>query len=379
MRNLGGLREFEEEYNKPRKALSLTPGEVRKLERQQFPTSSHSSRLEDMSDEQVSQASEAARKWLFTILDYHGRSMERDQEMRMFRLAVEKEMEDRTGDWTDLEQLYMSLSSLELTSPEDRLKAGFMVVLHGNLSERLRDVSEAAAILTERLQYESNMGAETTAMLNRIAQRTESIKVDHFACAVPLSLLTTIAHNTSVVDDNAGCCPICQNSYTDLSEFTVEELLADYPVRIKYCDHIIGKACLEQWMVTPKIDEAKYPYRTCPLCRVDIEGIETPEALEVLRTHLLSQRRGGECLRRLVYDYGVQVEESVEAVAACISEEIACKELLAEVRRQGGNEMQERALKARLEQLNKEKWMWGFKGDGSWKQVSEAWMNSTDS
>ena len=132
-------------------------------------------------------------------------------------------------------------------------------------------------------------------------------------------------------------------------------------------------------MVTPKIDEAKYPYRTCPLCRVDIEGIETPEALEVLRTHLLSQRRGGECLRRLVYDYGVQVEESVEAVAACISEEIACKELLAEVRRQGGNEMQERALKARLEQLNKEKWMWGFKGDGSWKQVSEAWMNSTDS
>jgi len=379
MRNLRDLREFKQEYNKPQKALSMPPGEVRKLEREQFPTLSHSSRLEGMSDEQVSQASEAARKWLFTILDYHGRSMERGHAMRMFRLAVEKEREGRKGDWTALEQLYMALSSLELTSPEDRLKAGFMVVLHGNLSERLRDVSEAAAMRTERLQYESDMEAETMAMLDQIVQRTESIKVDHFACAIPLSLLTAIAHNTSVVDDNAGCCPICHNSYTDLSEFTVEELLADYPVRIKYCGHIVGKACLEQWMVTPKIDEAKYPYRTCPLCRVDIEGTETPEALEVLRTHLLSQRRAGECLRRLVYDYGVQVEECVETVAACISEEIACKELLAEVGRQGGSEKQERGLKARLEQLDKEKWTWGFKGDGLWKQVSEAWMNSTDS
>ena len=208
MRNLRGLREFKHEYNKPQKALSMPPGEVRKLEGQQFPALSHSSRLEGMSDEQVSQASEAAQTWLFTILDYHGRSMERGHAMRMFRLAIEKEMADQKGDWTALEQLYMALSSLELTSPEDRLKAGFMVVLHGNLSERLRDVSEAAAMRTERLQYESDMEAETMAMLDQIVQRTESIKVDHFACAIPLSLLTAIAHNTSVVDDNAGCCPI---------------------------------------------------------------------------------------------------------------------------------------------------------------------------
>ncbi|CAA9962844.1 zf-RING-2 multi-domain protein [Pyrenophora teres f. maculata] len=380
LRNLRGLRKFEKEADRSRQALSMTPGELRKPEQQHFPfdTSKHPLRLADMSDEQVRQAAEAAQAWLFTMLDYHGRTMNRDQEMRLFRLAVEKE--GRRDVLTDQEQLYMALSDPGLTSPEDRLKAGFMIVLHGNLAEKLQDVSEVASRRIQCLIHESYMDAGMMDAFDHIADRMEFIKVDHFACAIPLSLLTTIAGNTSVIDDNAGCCPICQNSYTDLSEFTVEELLADYPVRIKYCGHVVGKACLEQWMMTPKIDEAKYPHRTCPLCRVKIEGVETPAppALLSLRNHLLADGRALKSLRKLMYEFGVHVEESIEAISACMSEEIACLELLAEVERRGGDDKEQKmVLKGRLDQLNQEKWVWGFKGDGVWKQLRDGWMNST--
>lgn len=379
MRNLRDLRKFGQEYDKPRKALSMTPGELRKLERQHFPTLSHPSILEGMSDEQVSQAAKAAKEWLFTVLDFHTRTMAKDHEMRMFRQAVEKELGDGRKDWTEQEQLYMALSNLELTSPEDRLKAAFMVVLHGNLPDKLEDISKAAAIRTERLQDHSDADAELVDMLEQIADRTQSIEVDHFACAIPLSLLTTIADNKSVVDDNAGCCPICQNSYTDLSEFTVEELLADYPVRIKYCNHVVGKSCLEQWMITPKINEARYPHRTCPLCRVKIEGVEAPKTPRELQKHLLKDRRALESVRKLVYDFGVTVEESIDTILACMSEEIACNELLAEIKRGGGDKEKDSVLKGRLDTLKKEKRVWGFRGDGVWRRLREEWMNSTKS
>ncbi|KAI1538659.1 hypothetical protein PtrSN001C_003367 [Pyrenophora tritici-repentis] len=382
LRNLRNLRKFEKEADESRQALSMTPGELRKLERHHFPLNTliHPLRLGDMDDEQVRQASGAAQAWLFTVLDYHGRTMGREHEIRLFRLAVEKER--RRDDLTDQEQLYMALSNPGLSSSEDRLRAGFMVVLHENLPERLQDVSEVAGRRTRRIIEESNMDDEMMNIVEFIVERTQFIKVDHFACAIPLSLLTDIAGNTSVVDDNAGCCPVCQNSYTDLSEFTVKDLLADYPVRIKYCGHVVGKACLEQWMVTPKIDEAKYPYRTCPLCRVKIEGVEspTPAALLSLRNHLLADGRATITLRTMLYEFGVDVEESVETICACMSEEIACLELLAEVERRGGDyKEQERVLKYRLEQLKKEKRVWGFRGDGIWKKFRDDWMNSTDS
>jgi hypothetical protein len=55
-----------------------------------------------------------------------------------------------------------------------------------------------------------------------------------------------------------GGFPICQYSYTVLSTTnTVADLLSDFPVRINYCGHVVGRACLGKWMATPPLHEIK--------------------------------------------------------------------------------------------------------------------------
>jgi hypothetical protein len=161
---------------------------------------------------------------------------------------------------------------------------------------------------------------------------------------------------------------------TTSEAFQIEDLLADFPVRIKQCGHIVGKACLERWMITPKIDEAKYPYRTCPLCRTKIEGVKTPKVPQTLLKHLRADRRALETVHELVYGYDIELNECLDLVVACMSEDIACKELLAEV--VGGYDREEKYLSDKLAELRKETWAWGFRGHSVWAKLRDEWMNS---
>jgi hypothetical protein len=139
-------------------------------------------------------------------------------------------------------------------------------------------------------------------------------------------------------------------------------------------------------MSTPKIDEAKYPHRTCPLCRVKIEGVKAPEVPQALLKHLREDRRALETVRELMYGYDIELSECLDLTVACMSEEIACKELLAELGRSktamgGGVNGQlyvreEKVFSDKLAELRKEKWAWGFRGDGIWGQLRDEWMDS---
>ncbi|KAG9193384.1 hypothetical protein G6011_03419 [Alternaria panax] len=376
IRSLRDLRKFGQGHMNPRSALPHAQVELRKLEQQHFPSPLHTSRLTSMSDGETDQEAEAARLWLFSMLECQDRVMSRQHELGMFRRAVEKQMKGQQEEWTDLERLYMALTDHNLASPEERLREAFMVVFHFNYAGRRRDVSEAGAKLTERLQRSSGMDAELFEMREAIFERTQSSTVDHFACAIPLCLLTDAANNTSIVDDNAGCCLVCQNPYTSLTDRPIEELLADYPVRVKHCGHVVGKACLEQWMRTPKIEEAKYPYRTCPHCRTKIEGVKSPPVPKGLLDHLKINRRAMETVRELTYGYDLEREEHLSAIGACMSEEIACMQLLSKVKWTEGGAKDRRVLEDKLTGLRKEKWAWGFRGDGIWAKLREEWMNS---
>jgi hypothetical protein len=373
LRSLKDIHKLAQQHSKPEDVLCISPEELRRLERQRFPCSS---RLDSMKDAQVAREAVAARKWLLTVLGCQNKAMLRDQEMRMIKLAVGKQVNGRQGDWTEKERLYMALTDYKLSSSEHRLRAGFMVTLHRNLAERLQDVSRLFAVHNDRLQRRSDDDAGFLNTLAAIADKAVSITVDHFACTIPLAQLTATANDTAIVDDNAGCCPVCQNRYTALSEFGIDELLADYPVRIKHCGHVVGKSCLEQWMMTPKIEEAKYPHRTCPLCRVKVEGVKSPETPRGLRQHLKDDRRAMEALHELIYGFGVELEDCISAVVGCMSEEIACTELLAEVTRSGGDKKRYEVLKDKLEDLRKEKRVWGFRGDGVWVTLRGEWMDS---
>ncbi|KAF1941031.1 hypothetical protein EJ02DRAFT_455470 [Clathrospora elynae] len=372
MRNLRGLRNFGQEHNNPQSVLSMTPEVIRKFNQQHLLGSPGSSRITTLTDDELEQEASQARPWLFGLFDCHERLLDREHQMRMFRLAVEKQMAGCSDHWSEMERLYMALTDYELGTPEERLRFGFLVVLQLNLSGQLQDVSKLATVRTDRIQRAATMDAELDELRAQIVEKGRSMKVDHFACAIPLSLLTATANNVSVIDDNAGCCPICQNSYTAVSDFSIEELLADFPVRIKHCGHVVGKACLEQWMATPKIEAAKYPHRTCPLCRIKIEGVTAPRVPDQLSQHLKSDRRAMDTVRELVYGWDVELEECLESIVTCMSEDIACRELRAVIT----SKKEGKVLDGRIAELRKEKWAWGFRGDGVWGRLRDEWMDS---
>lgn len=372
MHNLQDMHKFRKSHDKLEDLLCLEPESLRRLEKQRF----HSHiRLENMTDAEVVKEAIAARQWLLIVLECQGLVMAQDQEMRVITHAVKQQLKGLQSDWTDKERLYIALTEDTFSSPRERLQAAHVLALHRNLMERLQDISKAAAIHNERLQRKSDDTIGFLQVLQGIMDRAQAAIVDHFACAIPLAQLSH-GNDPAVTDDNAMCCPICQHSYSDLSEFSVGELLDDYPVRIKHCGHVVGKACLEQWMETPKIDEAKYPYRTCPLCRVKVEGVKDPETPRGLKEHLKKDRRAMEALFELVFGFGMDREDSVNAILACMSEEIACSELLAEVELNGGDDEQVLVLTDKLEELRQEKRVWGFRGDAVWAPLRKEWMDS---
>jgi hypothetical protein len=249
-------------------------------------------------------------------------------------------------------------------------------VLQCNLVHEIPGIAQHAKHRIERFRRVKDLEDEMIEVHDNIVHKALSAKVDHFACAVPLSI---IKHSTADTDYE-GACPICQNSYTS-PDFPVEDLLADYPVRIKYCGHIVGKSCLEEWMITPKIDEAKYPFRTCPMCRIAIEGSPLPPVPTDLRKHLKSSRMAIETLYDIEGMAEMDAEDCMDAILACMSEEIAAEELLKEG--ESGSLIGEDGLDGLrcyiglvMENLGKEKWAWGFRGEGVWKKLRDGWAQS---
>ncbi|KAH7079614.1 phosphatase 2C-like domain-containing protein [Paraphoma chrysanthemicola] len=306
-----------------------------------------------------------AQKWIISILTGHATLLRKEDEIRMFRSAVEKELASASDGWTEMERVYMILTNFDSDATQG-LKAAFIDVLHLNVADRLDGVGKLVAQRHEAVQHTLKRTGEAEATRVKIIERMRDIKVDHFACAIPLSSLKS---HPDVVDDNQGCCPVCQNSYTDLSANTTQDLLADFPVRIKHCGHTIGKACLEQWMITPKIAAAKYPHRTCPMCRVKIEGVRSPPPPPALRRHIQMNRRGNETLREMLYNWDMEVEDCLETIVACMSVEIACEEVLALIEELKGkststHEKDEKILRDKMEEINKEKW---FSASSSWR------------
>lgn len=373
IRNLRDVHKFRKENIRLNDVFRLSAEHLRRLEKQRFPCPS---RLENMDDAEIAKESNVARNWLLAVLNCQDEAMLREQEARVIKLAVRKQLKGQQGEWNEKERLYMALTDDTLSSSAQHLQAAFMVVLHRNLPERLRDVRRLAATYSKRVQRRSDDSAKFLEILEIINERAHSSVVDHFACAIPLSELTDTVNDTALGDD-AASCPVCQHPYVAISEFSLQELLDDYPVRIKHCGHVIGKACLERWMLTPKIDEAKYPHRTCPLCRVKVEGVKSPDPPYGLNKHLKNDRRAMEALFELVYGFGMERESSVTAILSCMSDEIACTELLAEVdRRGGGDEPDVSDLEDELNLLQKEKRVWGFRGDGLWAPLRREWMDS---
>jgi hypothetical protein len=362
--------------DRSRKLAGVTVQGLRSLDRQYLPPSASPSRLEAQSDEEVQEYFERAQQWVIDMLTFHVKFLNRELHIRIFRFAIEKEQAGAKEMWSDVERLYMALTDPNISDPKQRMAMAVLLALELNFAERLADVSKLGTQRYEKAQRTSKLGQGANDVRSQIVERTREIKIDHFACAIPLA---TLELRPDIADDNQGCCPVCQNSYTDLSTNTLPDLLADYPVRIKYCGHVIGKACLEQWMSTPKIDEAKYPHRTCPLCRVKIEGVRSPPYPKSLRAHLRTDRRANETLKEMIYGWDMEMDECLDTIALCMSEEIACEELLEVVKARAGKtkwgtEKDEKMLEDKLKKLKEERWVWGFRGDRCWGQMRNEWM-----
>ncbi|KAJ4349321.1 hypothetical protein N0V95_004690 [Ascochyta clinopodiicola] len=266
----------------------------------------------------------------------------------------------------------MAVTDVNLDTWEQRLQTAFLVALQGDFANRLTLVKNKASQHLERARRAKDAARKANDIRTRILDRILTECVDHFACAVPLSIIEDMREHSGP----EAMCPICHHPFTDTNACSIEELLADFPVRIKYCGHIVGKSCLEQWMDTPKIDEAKYPDRSCPLCRVNIEGVAAPAVPAKTSDHvkrdltaILNRRKleeMGEC--------DLEFAECLNAISACISEEIAVGELMAVLSTEKNQlntrlEVQKAFLQEKLEMLKMERWIWGFRDNVAWKKA----------
>lgn len=378
MRNLKDVWKLLKEQGNQASLLAITVSELRELGAQYLLNPKSPSRLETKSHIELADEVNKAGLWLLTTLAHQEKQLDREHQIWMFRRAVEKELGGAMAEWSDIEKLYMALTNLDIPDPTLRLKHAFIVALHFNFAEHLQDVSQFASQRGDAIERTATLHAEIAETREQIVERSQHIRVDHFACAIPLSALQP---RPDVFDENEGCCPICQNSYTDTSTNPLQDLLSDFPVRIKYCGHIIGKGCLERWMATPKMNELKHPHRLCPVCRTQIEGVPSPKAPDELRKHLKTNRRAMETLQELVYGYDMEVDECLEAILAHMSEEIAVEQItgiMANEKTKTGRMFseEESVLKQKAEDLRKEKSVWGFRGEGVWNALRDEWMHA---
>jgi hypothetical protein len=81
----------------------------------------------------------------------------------------------------------------------------------------------------------------------------------------------------------------------------------------------------------------------------------------------------------MIYGWDMEMDECLDTIALCMSEEIACEELLEVVKARAGKtkwgtEKDEKMLEDKLKKLKEERWVWGFRGDRYWGQMRNEWM-----
>ena len=270
----------------------------------------------------------------------------------------------------------MALTTRHFEDPRERLNETLMHVIesgYGEKQEQARIYAELREAALTRIQARDQEGLF---VYERIVRKSEAKNLDWFACAVHLSEL----------EGKEGSCPICQKSYTVVDEGnSFEEILSDFPVHIKYCNHIFGKACLEKWMETPKIDGSPNLKHTCPTCRVDLESRRLPRLPDGLRRHVIKTNpHAQETVKELLHGHELDTDDCLFSVLACMSDEIAIEQvqgLIAEETLKTGERFLDGDLimAGKLEDIRLEKGFWGFKkGDAVWKAMREKWMKSPE-
>lgn len=63
------------------------------------------------------------------------------------------------------------------------------------------------------------------------------------------------------VAECGGLCPVCHESLSDLAAASTVSTAAPPPVRLRGCNHIFCRDCLEQWLLRQS---------SCPLCRAAV-------------------------------------------------------------------------------------------------------------
>ncbi|CAI6305498.1 unnamed protein product [Periconia digitata] len=321
-----------------------------------------------------------ARTWLLDLIKLH-QKIDRSHTLRILRSMVEKQAGIDSRPMTELEQFYMKLTDPDEDGHdtewdfEDHLDATLTLTIHNNWAETHKDTLERLRQVASRAPFRSLSPSQL--ITHRMVQKMRRTnKIDAFACAIPLSTIKQHSKEEQL-------CPICQNEYLDLHKFSIKDLIADYPVRMKYCGHIIGKSCLETWMATPLVDPARYPYRTCPICRVPIGKRCASDVPEAIHNHACHNAYA----KKIRQERDLAINDISDGILGCISEELVVQQLMVEVRQQqlDGNldKLKERECKEVLERslkaLEEEKRMWGFEEKDMskmWEKVSSEWIES---
>lgn len=296
---------------------------------------------------------------------------------RLLRSAIEKAEDD----WTDMERLYMALTDEEQGSAEERLDYAFALAVHHRWAishartlQRLHGHDRQKSWFTHKINPETTR--DELRLCKRIFNKIQAGKLDHFACAIPAATINNFS------SDADRACPICRNEFLDLADPNIDDLISDYPVKIKYCGHIVGKSCLELWMNAPLANAAVHPHRTCPLCRQQIEFHEGRRYVpEFVQDHVDTSIDAIYLAGKLELDE----EDSWDAILRLMSEEIVAEELLGEVERKienasGEDERLSEAntvLEKTLKELEEERLMWGFDDPAEWAIGRKEWMDAT--
>jgi hypothetical protein len=320
------------------------------------------------SSQELLQSADKARKWQHQIISFQSH-YDRAHFLRLFRTILEKEPRQ----WTDLQQFYYALTNPKIGDAVQRLRVAFAICREGRFADKyaLELCRAREAVHLKSLSHSSHVIPAILAARHKLADKAESSKIDSFTCAVSLSSI----HSSACEAEKQ--CPICRESFIDLTTNTIQDLLADYPVRIKYCGHVVGKSCLEMWWDTPNKDPARYPFKTCPLCRTNISDPEGEEPQ--LSEEIMHRIRHSRFVSSVKATTGMENEDVVVGVKRGMNEEIALMELGNEVERVKSMgsvvEEAEEVLKERLREIKAETEVWGI-SRYLWDKAREEWMET---
>ncbi|PVI04345.1 hypothetical protein DM02DRAFT_611601 [Periconia macrospinosa] len=321
-----------------------------------------------------------AKRFLKDTIKLHEKTHDKPQMVRLFRSAIEKQMDDDKKSLTDMERLYMTLTDpdddpFEIEwDAEDHIDTAFALILHHNYADVYEDMLEKLRDVAGR---EANRSlSPSQRIMRRIIEKARSTKIDTFACAAPLATIRKLP-------EEEQSCPICRNGYLDTKSFSIDALIADYPHRIIHCGHIIGKECLETWMRTPLPDPARYPQYTCPICRIPLKNDTSADLPSFLYEHISKN----ESVKKIKKKGDLRTKDIYGGILGCLSEEFALQELGDEIQRQWSDDKilpdqkddWNKTLLENIHKIRQEKTRWGFLGSGmeiEWQRMGQVWMGS---